>query len=108
MLSSGTHTQILTEAWVDQSPPTQHYLSMAHRLPRLGGLGIKYRWGQGAYVVKYSSHAQGRYVSSIESPGVLGLIMGEVLEGHAKKEEKARGKINEKWRKIKAKGVKEE
>ncbi len=43
-------------------PAAQHYLSMAHSLPRPGGLGRKYRRGRGASVVNYSSHAQGRYV----------------------------------------------
>jgi hypothetical protein len=43
-------------------PPAQHYLSMAHRLSLLAGLGRKYRWGWGASVEKYSSHVQGKYV----------------------------------------------
>ncbi len=40
-------------------PPTQHYLSMAYSLPRLGGLGKIYRWGRGASVVKNCSQARG-------------------------------------------------
>jgi hypothetical protein len=49
---------------------------MAHRLPRPGGLGIKYRWGRGASMVKYSSHTQGRYVV-LRAMVVLGLKCGE-------------------------------
>jgi hypothetical protein len=45
---------------------------MAHSLPRPGGLGQIYRWGQGASVVKKQLTRRGE-IRSIESLGALGL-----------------------------------